>query len=130
MDFPEPRQLCRGFSGTMTGMPCRLPCIWNFPDYVDPMVLAVAGLAVVGGVRSAVLSSKLRELNEEEEASTPSSSVTDTESSDTESSDVSIPYDAAARLAYKASGSKGDYESFKAKYEADAVAAVIAKRKA
>ena len=44
--------------------------------------------------------------------------------------DVSIPYDAAARLAYEASGSKGDYSEFKAKYEADAVADAIAKRKA
>ena len=43
--------------------------------------------------------------------------------------DVSIPYDAAAQLAYAAAGSPGDFESFKAKYEADAVADVIAKKK-
>eukprot|EP00977_Amphora_coffeiformis_P002596 scaffold482_cov266-Amphora_coffeaeformis.AAC.59 len=43
--------------------------------------------------------------------------------------DLSIPYDAAARLAYEKAGSPGDYASFKAKYEADAIAAVKAKQK-
>lgn len=43
--------------------------------------------------------------------------------------DLSIPYDAAARLAYEKAGSPGDYASFKAKYEADAVAEVKAKQK-
>ena len=41
--------------------------------------------------------------------------------------DVSIPYDAAARMAYEKAGSKGDYAKFKAQYEADAVADVIKK---
>jgi UDP:flavonoid glycosyltransferase YjiC (YdhE family) len=44
--------------------------------------------------------------------------------------DLSIPYDAAARLAYEKAGSKGNYEEFKAKYEKEAVAQVIAKKKA
>ncbi|KAL7559773.1 hypothetical protein ACA910_003333 [Epithemia clementina (nom. ined.)] len=43
--------------------------------------------------------------------------------------DLSIPYDAAARLAYEKAGSPGDYETFKAKYEADAIAEVKAKQK-
>ena len=42
-------------------------------------------------------------------------------------SDVSIPYDAAAKLAYDKAGGKGDYAAFKEKYEADAVADVKAK---
>lgn len=41
--------------------------------------------------------------------------------------DLSIPYDAAARLAYEKAGSPGDYQAFKTKYEADAVAEVKAK---
>ena len=42
--------------------------------------------------------------------------------------DVSIPYDAAAKLAYEASDKSMAYPAFKAKYEADAVADVIAKQ--
>ena len=42
--------------------------------------------------------------------------------------DISIPYDAAAKLAYEKAGSPGDYAAFKTKYEADAVAAVKAKQ--
>lgn len=45
------------------------------------------------------------------------------------SGDISIPYDAAAQLAYSKAGSPGDYAAFKAKYEADAVADVIKKQK-
>ena len=41
--------------------------------------------------------------------------------------DVSIPYDAAARLAYEASNQKMSYELFKEQYEADARSAVMAK---
>jgi hypothetical protein len=43
---------------------------------------------------------------------------------------VSIPYDAAAKVAYEAAGSEGDYEAFKTKFEADSVAEAIAKKKA
>lgn len=42
--------------------------------------------------------------------------------------DLSIPYDATAKNAYKAAGSKGDFGVFKKKYLADAVAAVAAKQ--
>jgi len=45
--------------------------------------------------------------------------------------DVSIPYDAAARLAYdefRASGKEADFEAFKAKYEHLAVAQVTLKK--
>jgi hypothetical protein len=42
--------------------------------------------------------------------------------------DVSIPYDAAARLAFAAAGSDGDYAMFKEVYEQQMVAMVIAKK--
>ena len=42
--------------------------------------------------------------------------------------DISIPYDAAAKLAYEASDKKMAYSDFKPKFEADAVADVIAKQ--
>jgi hypothetical protein len=46
-----------------------------------------------------------------------------------DSSDLSIPYDAAARLAYFKSDKSMAYDVFKTKYEADAVADVKAKQK-
>ena len=42
--------------------------------------------------------------------------------------DVSIPYDAAARLAYTKAGSNGDFAAFKADYEKEAIAMVTAKK--
>jgi len=90
---------------------------------VDPLVLAAAGLAIVGGVGTVILTSKIRELDES--GSAPAASA----SSASDLVDVSIPYDAAARLAYEKAGSKGNYEEFKAKYEAEAVAEVKAKQK-
>ena len=42
--------------------------------------------------------------------------------------DLSIPYDAAAKMAYEASDKKQPFDEFKAAYEAQAVATVIAKR--
>jgi hypothetical protein len=42
--------------------------------------------------------------------------------------DLSIPYDAAARLAYEASDKSVSYEAFKPMYEAEAVAQVISKK--
>lgn len=44
--------------------------------------------------------------------------------------DLSIPYDAAARLAYDKSDKSMTYDAFKEKFEADAVTDVIAKNKA
>lgn len=90
----------------------------SLPDFGDlpviPIVLGVAAVAVGvsllggGGDESAAPAA----------ASAPSSS-----------SGLSIPYDAAARLAYDRAGKPGDYAAFKAKYEADAVAEVKAKQK-
>jgi hypothetical protein len=42
--------------------------------------------------------------------------------------DLSIPYDAAAKLAHEASDKSMAYDAFKTKFEADAVADVISKR--
>ena len=42
--------------------------------------------------------------------------------------DISIPYDAAAKLAYDHSDKSMKYGAFKEKFEADAVADVIAKK--
>jgi hypothetical protein len=42
--------------------------------------------------------------------------------------DISVPYDAAARLAYAKEGSSIPFEEFKRQYEANAVAEVIAKK--
>lgn len=42
--------------------------------------------------------------------------------------DISIPYDAAARLAYESSDKSMKYEAFKSQYEADAVALVKSKQ--
>ena len=97
---------------------------------VDPTVIAAVGVALIGGVGSAVLSSKIREMDEQEGGSAAGTTTTSAAAAPTPSSssiDVSIPYDAAARLAYDKSGGSGDYEAFKTKYEADAVKEVIAK---
>ncbi|KAI2507640.1 hypothetical protein MHU86_6827 [Fragilaria crotonensis] len=55
----------------------------------------------------------------EAEAATPVSS---------DGTDISIPYDAAALLAYTSAGSKGDFETFKAEYLKNTIAMVIAKK--
>jgi len=47
---------------------------------------------------------------------------------ESENIDISIPYDAASKLAFEASDKRMDYADFKTKYEADAVADVISKQ--
>ena len=90
---------------------------------VDPLVLAAGGLAVIGGIGAVVITGKIREMDGAELGSAPSATAAGT------TVDISIPYDAAAKLAYDAAGSPGDYEAFKTKYEADAVADVKKKQK-
>ena len=80
----------------------------------------------IGAIGTAVVSGKLKDLDSEGEAAPVATSEPAAAASD--EVDLSVPYDAAARLAYEASGSPGDFETFKAKYEADAVAAVMAKQ--
>jgi hypothetical protein len=103
----------------------------SVPD-VDPVVLAALGIAIVGGVGTLVLSGKIGSTDGD---ATPVTAAAPAPVADAPKGvvaeptvDLSIPYDAAARLAYEAAGSKGDYAAFKAKYEADAVADVIAKK--
>ena len=106
---------------------------------VDVAVVAAAGLAVIGGVGALVLKSQIQDppddvlttgsLLEESKPVVVESPVL-VVADDSTLDDVSIPYDAAARLAYENSGMGGDYSTFKAKYEADAVADVIVKKKA
>ena len=55
------------------------------------------------------------------------SQMSDSDSSDKEI-DVSIPYDAPAKLAYESSDKAMEYGAFKTKFEADAVADAIAKK--
>lgn len=63
----------------------------------------------------------------EEEEST---SAADAKAVQAEPVDISIPYDAAAQLAYEASDKSTVYEAFKARYKADAIAMVTAKKNA
>jgi len=56
------------------------------------------------------------------------SQVSEAQNVEAEEFDISIPYDAAAKNAYEASDKSMAYASFKTKFEADAVAAVIAKQ--
>ena len=45
------------------------------------------------------------------------------------SGDVSVPYDAAAMLAYESAGKPGDFESYKAKYLKETVDMIKSKQK-
>ena len=57
------------------------------------------------------------------------SQVSEAQAVEEENIDVSIPYDAPAKLAYDASDKSVAYPEFKEKFEADAVADIIAKKK-
>lgn len=111
---------------------------------VDAAVLAAAGLALVGGIGVVVLKGQVAE-TEESEAPTPAPAPAAVVAPEPAPApvvaaaepapaadvvDISIPYDAAAKKAYEEAGSPGDYEAFKAKFEADAVADATAKKKA
>ena len=56
------------------------------------------------------------------------SQMNDADAIEEEEVDISIPYDAPAKLAYEASDKSMEYGDFKTKYEADAVADVISKQ--
>ena len=96
---------------------------------VDAAVLAAAGLALVGSIGVVVLKGKVAE-TEGSEATTTPVVVAAEPAPVADVVDLSIPYDAAAKKAYEEAGSPGDYEAFKAKFEADAVADATAKKKA
>jgi hypothetical protein len=90
-----------------------------------------AGVVVVGG---AIIAATMSSTGTAVSASSPST-ISKPEAKP-EPIDVSIPYDAAARLAYeewRAEYNKGDfneigYEDFKKKYEAMAIATVVSKK--
>jgi hypothetical protein len=95
-------------------------------------------LPVLGGIAIAVLvavavgvSGGSEGASQGETSSTSSGGITFSSSSMlSDPTDLSIPYDAAAMLAYEEAGNPGDFESFKKKYVADTVAMVKAKQKA
>jgi hypothetical protein len=111
---------------------------------VDAAVLAAAGLALVGGIGVVVLKGQVSEIEGSEEPTPapapvvvaaepePAAAVVVAEEPAPVADvvDLSIPYDAAAKKAYEEAGSPGDYDAFKAKFEADAVADATAKKKA
>lgn len=116
---------------------------------VDAAVLAAAGLALVGGIGVVVLKGQVDSVDETSTATAVAAAPVSTPvppppvaaavatpapapapAPVATSVDLSIPYDAAAKKAYEDAGSPGDYAAFKAKFEADAVADAIAKKKA
>lgn len=102
------------------GLPLDLP----LPLIGGVVVAAVAAAVVLSGGKSGPSSA--------EKASSvvePTSSTVETAPSIESSYDVSIPYDAAAMLAYEKAGKPGDFGSFKSKYLADTVAMIKSKQK-
>jgi hypothetical protein len=89
-------------------------------------------LPVLGGIAVAVLVAVALSASGGgggDEAAPASSSSSSSVSSSSGSSDVSIPYDAAAMLAWEEAGKPGDFASFKPTYIADTVAMVKSKQK-
>ena len=64
---------------------------------VDPTVIAAVGVALIGGVGSAVLSSKIREMDEQEGGSAAGSTTTSVAASPSAGSPSSSPIDLSAR---------------------------------
>jgi hypothetical protein len=90
------------------------------PD-VDPVVLAALGIAIVGGVGKVVLSGRIGGMDGDVTPVTTAAAAAPVADAPKEvvaepTVDLSIPYDAVARLDYEATGSKGDHAAFKAKY--------------
>ena len=89
--------------------------------------IAIGALAVIAAV--AVMSGGGGEASSSTPAPAPAPVPAPAPAATSTADDISIPYDAAARLAYEKAGSPGDYSAFKAKYEADAIAMVKSKQK-
>ena len=107
----------------------------------SPQTRFSTGLGVVTGPKGKAASSAQEDLeltlriimDHESRSATVSkeqfiSQMNEASSEPDEEIDVSIPYDAAAQLAYEASDKSMEYSEFKAKYEADSVAYVISKQ--
>ena len=97
--------------------------LYGSGDVFGAAALAAFPVAALGSIRAGLLSSK--ESRERAQADPQEQAMGAGTGSAT---DVSIPYDAAAKLAYEKSGKSMPFDAFKAKYEADAVADVIAKK--
>jgi hypothetical protein len=81
-------------------------------------IVVLAGVVLLSGGGKSVSTTT-------EPTTTPAKAVSEAPSM----MDLSIPYDAAARLAYDKSDKSMTYDDFKTKYEADAVAEVKTKQK-
>lgn len=80
----------------------------------------VAMVTAKKAAREAVVSTETKKAAPKQEKAPTASAVSETV-------DLSIPYDAAAQLAYTASNQKMNYDSFKEQFMADARSAVMAK---
>lgn len=106
---------------TSVAAPAAADVSMTMPD----VPMSVVGVAVVAVLAIAALTAG----DDEESESSTASSSSSSSSSSGESVDVSIPYDAAARLAYEEAGQPGSFDSFNTKYLKQAVADVKAKQK-
>ena len=97
--------------------------LYGSGDVFGAATLAAFPVAALGSIRAVLLSSK--ESRERAQADPQEQAMGAGTGSAT---DVFIPYDAAAKLAYEKSGKSIPFDAFKAKYDADAVADVIAKK--
>ena len=86
---------------------------------------------VAGGIAASVLGAGGVAVASKRGGASSTNGATSTAPAKVEKIDISIPYDAAAKLAYdefRASGKETDYETFKSKYEQLAVAQVTLKK--
>ncbi len=102
------------------GFPLDLPL-----PLIGGTVIAAIAAVVILGVGKGETSIEENALSVVEQTS----STVKTVPSGNSSYDVSVPYDAAAMLAYDEAGKPGDFNSFKTKYLADTVAMIKAKQK-
>lgn len=97
---------------------------------LDGLPLPVIGVGVLAAFAAATFAMR-GSVDEREATAASSSSSSSTPAAATSTTpagpDLSVPYDAAARLAYEKSSKSMGYEAFRKKYEADAVADVTAK---
>jgi hypothetical protein len=98
----------------------------DFADFEEKYVADTVAMVTAKKVaREGPTETKKAAAPKKEKAATPAAAAAP---STTDKVDLSIPYDAAAKLAYAASNQKMDYDSFKEQYVADARSAVMAKR--
>jgi len=108
--------------------PASAPVASSPSPSIDMGDLPVAALAVPLLAAFAAATFFMRERVDEEASAAPASAPTSTAATTSNVVDLSIPYDAAAKLAYEKSDKSMAYLDFKKKFESDAVADVIAKK--